>query len=205
MKILSVTDPSFKEYGSIIDIDSTEIVSYLKEKAKMPQKNTNLYQRDDMDMHSLKGIKEIKEKVYGFGDIEVGYCNGYNSLLNCMEYHACPEVDIAANDLVLLLARKEDIHDGILESKDVKAFLLKENQAVILNPYTLHFSPCKLSEDGFRCAIILSNKTNMDLDETPSDKTLWKVNKWLLAHKDTIQAKNGAYVGIVGENLKVDF
>lgn len=205
MKILSVADPSFKEYGSIIDIDSTEIVSYLKEKAQMPQINTNLYQRDDVDMHSLKGIKEIKEKVYGFGDIEVGYCNGYNSLLNCMEYHACPEVDIAANDLVLLLARKEDIHDGILDSKDIKAFLLKENQAVILNPYTLHFSPCKLSENGFRCAIILSNKTNMDLDEVPSDKALWKVNKWLLAHKDTIQAKNGAYVGIVGENLKVDF
>lgn len=205
MKILSVTDPSFKEYGSIIDIDSSEIVSYLKEKAKMPQINTNLYQRDDSEMHHLKGIKEIKEQVYGLGDIEVGYCNGYNSLLNCMEYHACPEVDIAANDLVLLLARKEDIHDGILDSKDVKAFLLKENQAVILNPYTLHFSPCKLSEDGFRCAIILSDKTNMDLESVPKGKTLWKVNKWLLAHKDSKQASLGAYIGIVGENLKVDF
>lgn len=205
MKILSVTDPSFKEYGSIIDIDSSEIVSYLKEKAKMPQINTNLYQRDDSEMHRLKGIKEIKEQVYGLGDIEVGYCNGYNSLLNCMEYHACPEVDIAANDLVLLLARKEDIHDGILDSKDVKAFLLKENQAVILNPYTLHFSPCKLSEDGFRCAIILSDKTNMDLESVPKGKTLWKVNKWLLAHKDSKQASLGAYIGIVGDNLKVDF
>lgn len=204
MKILSVTDPLFKEYGSVLDIDSSEIVAYLKNKAKTPEEN-NIYVRDDSSMHSLKSIEEIKESVYGLGDIEVGYCNGYNSLLNCMEYHACPEVDIAANDLVLLLARKEDIHDGILDSKDVKAFLLKENQAVILNPYTLHFSPCKLSEDGFRCAIILSDKTNMDLESVPKGKTLWKVNKWLLAHKDSKQASLGAYIGIVGENLKVDF
>lgn len=204
MKILSVTDPLFKEYGSVLDIDSSEIVAYLKNKAKTPEEN-NIYVRDDSSMHSLKSIEEIKESVYGLGDIEVGYCNGYNSLLNCMEYHACPEVDIAADDLVLLLARKEDIHDGILDSKDVKAFLLKENQAVILNPYTLHFSPCKLSEDGFRCAIILSDKTNMDLESVPKGKTLWKVNKWLLAHKDSKQASLGAYIGIVGENLKVDF
>ncbi len=204
MKILSVTDPLFKEYGSVLDIDSSEIVTYLKNKAKMPEEN-NIYVRDDSSMHSLKGIEEIKERVYGLGDIEVGYCNGYNSLLNCMEYHACPEVDIAADDLVLLLARKEDIHDGILNSKDVKAFLLKKGEAVILAPYTLHFSPCKLSKDGFRCAIILSDKTNMDLESTPKDKTLWKVNKWLLAHKDSKQASLGAYVGIVGDNLKVDF
>lgn len=204
MKILSVTDPLFKEYGSVLDIDSSEIVAYLKNKAKMPEEN-NIYVRDDSSMHSLKGIEEIKESVYGLGDIEVGYCNGYNSLLNCMEYHACPEVDIGADDLVLLLARKEDIHDGILNSKDVKAFSLKKGEAVILAPYTLHFSPCKLSKDGFRCAIILSDKTNMDLESTPKDKTLWKVNKWLLAHKDSKQASLGAYVGVVGDNLKVDF
>ncbi len=204
MKILSVTDPSFKEYGTVLNIDSSEIVAYLKDKAKMPEEN-NIYVRDDPSMHSLKGIEEIKENVYGLGDIEVGYCNGYNSLLNCMEYHACPEVDIAANDLVLLLARKEDIIEGKLDSKDVKAFLLKEGEAVILAPYTLHFSPCKLSKNGFRCAIILSDKTNMDLESSPKDKTLWKVNKWLLAHKDSKQAALGAYIGIVGENLKVDF
>ncbi len=204
MKILSVTDPLFKEYGTVLDIDSSEIVAYLKNKAKMPNEN-NIYVRDDSSMHSLKGIEEIKERVYGLGDIEVGYCNGYNSLLNCMEYHACPEVDIAADDLVLLLARKEDIVEGKLDSKDVKAFLLRKGESVILAPYTLHFSPCKLSEDGFRCAIILSDKTNMDLESAPKDKTLWKVNKWLLAHKDSKQASLGAYIGIIGDNLKVDF
>lgn len=204
MKIQSVTDQDFADYGYILNVDTSEIVTYLKEKAKMPSEN-NIYVRNDEEMFSLEGLKEIQEKVYGMNDIEVGYCNGYNSLLNCMEYHNCPEVDIAADDLILLLGTQKDIHDGILDSGDVRAFLLKKGQAVVLSPYTLHFSPCKLSEDGFRCAIILTDKTNMDLPCKVNDKALWKVNKWLLAHKDTIQAKSGAYIGISGENIKVDF
>ena len=204
MKIRSVTDPLFSKYGKLLDLDTNEMVSYLHEHAKMPEEG-NIYVRNDENMMVLRGISKVKEEIYGLGDIEVGYCNGYNSLLNCMEYHNCPEVDIAADDLILLLATQKDIHDGILDSGDVKAFLLKKGQAVVLSPYTLHFSPCKLSEDGFRCAIILTDKTNMDLPCKVNDKALWKVNKWLLAHKDSIQAKSGAYIGISGENIKVDF
>ena len=204
MRIRSVTDPLFAKYGKLLDLDTSEIVSSLHHHAKMPEEG-NIYVRKDEEMADLRGILQIKEQVYGLGDIEVGYCNGYNSLLNCLEYHACPEVDVAGDDLVLLLAAQDDVHDGLLDSKDVEAFLLKKGEAVILYPYTFHFSPCKLSEEGFRCLIVLSDKTNMNLDETPSDKRLWMVNKWLFAHKDTVQAQNGAYVGIIGENIKVDF
>ncbi len=204
MKILSVTDPSFKDYGYKLDIDTREFVTYLHTEAKMP-KEGNIYVRDDINMAFIKGVKEIQEQVYWFSDIEVGYCNGYNSLLNCLEYHMCPEVDIAGDDLVLLLARPNDIHNGVVDSKDVKAFLLKNGEAVVLNPYIMHFSPCKLSSSGFTCAIILSDKTNMDLPYKPSDPRLWKVNKFLLAHKDSFQANQGAYIGIVGENIKVDY
>ena len=204
MKIRSVIDPLFSKYGKLLNLETDEMVSYLHERAKMPEEG-NIYVRKDENMRVLRGISKVKEEIYGLGDIEVGYCNGYNSLLNCMEYHACPEVDVAGDDLVLLLANQDDVHDGILDSKDVEAFLLKKGQAVCLYPYTFHFSPCKLSEDGFRCVIILSDKTNMDLEEEPKDKKLWKVNKWLYAHKDTIQAQNGAYIGISGENIRVDF
>ena len=33
---------------------------------------------------------------------------------------------------------------------------------------------------------------------------LWARNKWLLAHPDTSEAKNGAYVGISGDNIDVE-
>ena len=204
MKIRSVTDPLFAKYGKVIELDTNEIVDSLHRHAKMPEEG-NIYVRDDENMHLLRGISEIKEEAFGLSEIEVGYCNGYNSLLNCLEYHSCPEVDVAGDDLILLLANQDDVHDGVIDSKDVEAFLLKKGEAVILYPYTFHFSPCKLSDEGFHCLIVLGDKTNMDLEETPKDKKLWKVNKWLYAHKDTVQAKNGAYIGIVGENLRVDF
>jgi hypothetical protein len=33
------------------------------------------------------------------------------------------------------------------------------------------------------------------------DGRLQATNKWLLAHADTNEAKNGAYVGLTGENI----
>ncbi|MEG1926134.1 MAG: DUF4867 family protein [Ruthenibacterium sp.] len=36
------------------------------------------------------------------------------------------------------------------------------------------------------------------------DKTLWKCNKWLIAHKDSTEAAQGAVVGITGENINME-
>ena len=35
---------------------------------------------------------------------------------------------------------------------------------------------------------------------TAEDALLWESNKWLLAHKDSDEAKQGAHIGLVGEN-----
>ncbi|WP_337541436.1 DUF4867 family protein, partial [Gemmiger formicilis] len=35
------------------------------------------------------------------------------------------------------------------------------------------------------------------------DPQLWACNKWLLAHPDSAEAKAGAYVGLVGENVHI--
>ena len=204
MKMLSVSDPSFAKYGQVLNIDTSSFVDYLENKSQMPTTG-NIYVRNDINMFSLKGKNEINEAYYGNAEIEIGYCNGFNSKLNCLENHTCPEVDIAGTDLVLLLALPSDIVNEKIDSKKVKAFYLKKGDAVLLYPYTFHFSPCKVNKNGFRSAIILSKGTNEDLKNIPSNKKLWKVNKWLYAHKDSEQAKLGAYIGIEGINLEVDY
>ena len=35
------------------------------------------------------------------------------------------------------------------------------------------------------------------------DKWLWARNKWLLAHPDSDEAAQGAYVGLKGENIDI--
>ena len=199
-----IDSKEFSKYGYILEGDYSDIVNFLLEKSPMPEKN-NLYVRDDIKMREVPSISKIKEVVFGLADIETGYCNGYNSKLNCLEYHASYEVDVAATDLVLLLATLDDVHDGMIDSKDVKAFYVKKGTCVVLNPFTFHFSPCKLSDDGFKCAIILPNGTNRDLTITPKDQKLWKENKWLYAHKESNQASLGAYIGIKGENTEIKY
>lgn len=202
--MLTARSSEFKKYGEIIEGNFEDVVEYLHSNSPMPEQN-NLYVRDDLKMHNLISFLEIKNKVYKNKETEIGYCNGYNSKLNCLEYHNGIEVDIAATDLVLLLALQEDVHDGVIDSKDVKAFYIKKGEAVILYSGVFHFSPCKLSDSGFKCAIILPDGTNKDLEKPSEDKKYWKENKWLYAHKDTNQAKLGAYIGIIGENIEVKY
>ncbi|MCR4880127.1 MAG: DUF4867 family protein [Bacilli bacterium] len=200
--MLNATSKEFNKYGFVLDGDFSSVVDYLLNHSPMPKEN-NLYVRDDEAFKALPIISRLKEDIYGNGAIEAGYCNGYNSKLNCLEYHTCPEVDIAATDMVLLLATLGDIEDDKLDSKKVEAFYIKKGEAVVLYPYTLHFSPCKVNEAGFKSAVILTEGTNRDLSSKPANPKLWKENKWLLAHKDSNQAKLGAYIGIIGENIEI--
>ena len=199
--MLNSTSKEFLEYGYKLEGDFSDLLEKLKS-TPVPETG-NIYVRDDESFHNCPSFLRIEEEIYGLNKAEIGYCNGNNKLLNCLEYHTCPEVDIALNDLILLLARPCDIKNGVIDSKDVKAFYIKAGEAVVLYPYTLHFSPCIVDNVPFRCQIILSDHTNEDLDVKPNDPKLWKRNKWLYAHKDTNQAKLGAYVGIIGENIEI--
>ena len=42
-------------------------------------------------------------KSFGEMEIQIGYCNGHNSMLNALEYHKSSEINVAATDAVLLL------------------------------------------------------------------------------------------------------
>ncbi len=202
--MLGTESKEFLKYGFKLDGDFSDLVDLLNSSSPMPKEN-NLYVRDDEAFKNLTSVLRIKEVIFGLTDIEVGYCNGYNSKLNCLEYHASYEVDVAGTDMVLLLALPEDIKDGVINSKDVKAFFIKKGECVVFNPFTLHFSPCKVSDTGFKSAIILPQGTNRDLTVTPKDKKLWKENKWLYAHKESKQASLGAYIGIIGENIEIKY
>ena len=140
--------------------------------------------------------------------IQVGYCNGTNTKLNCFEYHRDSEVDIAADDVVLLVARQQDIINGQIDSSNTEAFLCPKGTAVELYATTLHYAPCSAKKgEGFRVIIVLPKGTNEAKPDitikNDEDKLLWALNKWLVAHKDTSEAKDGAHVGITGDNVDI--
>ena len=206
MTIYSVFDPEFREYGKVLTgYDTSELVEAMK-KVEMPSEGV-AYEPWIDSLEACKIFGELGENAFGGMPIELGMCWGYNRSLNCLEYHRNSEINIGATDFVLLLAKQEKIIDGKLDTADVVAFEAPAGAVVEVYATSLHYAPCRVNEEGFRVAVVLPRITNTDLEKRaekdPEDKMLWARNKWLIAHPDASEAGQGAYVGLVGENISI--
>ena len=140
--------------------------------------------------------------------IQIGMCWGRNTKLNCLEYHRDSEINLGWKDFILLLAKQDEIVDGVVDTAKVKAFLAPAGVPVEVYATTLHYAPCHTCPDcGFRVAVVLPLGTNTDKPPyTPkNDEDGWMTarNKWLLAHPESTEAKGGAHVGLSGLNIDI--
>lgn len=203
MKIYSVFDPEFRSYGKILEgFDTASLVAAMRE-IDMPQSGTAY--APSIDALENCGIFEaLKNRAYGGMPVQVGMCWGYNTKLNCLEYHRDSEVNVGAEDFVLLLAREDEIEDGKLDTAKVKAFRAPAGAAVEIYGTTLHYAPCQVKESGFRVAVVLPKGTNTAKPDfqpqSLEDTWMTARNKWLLAHPESGEAQSGAYVGLCGKN-----
>lgn len=204
LPLYSVTDPEFKRYGRILTGETGELAQAL-DTCAIPEEG-NCYHASEPVLEQVSLMKDMKRVVFGDMPIEAGYCNGRGFQLNAMEYHKCSEVNFTTTGLVLLLGLPEQLDDGKFDSADVIGFYLPAGVLVEVFPLVLHFAPCRITEGGFRCLVILEKGTNEELDSVNTsaegeEKMLWMRNKWLTCHPDSPQQKNGAFVGIRGDNI----
>ena len=204
MQIYRVTDNAFKAYGAVIEgLEVAQLLDRLDGSTESPDDHT-IYVADDSSLDALPIHRDLQDRVYGGMPVQIGYCNGTNCRLNCLEYHRGSEVNVSSRDFILLLAKVTDIQEGKLDTANVKAFLVPGGVVVQIYETTLHYAPCA---ENFRVVVVLPKGTNTDRPVIKpasfEDKLLWARNKWLLAHKDAPEAKDGAYVGLVGANLDI--
>lgn len=210
MKIYQVTDPEFHAYGQIVT-GMDEIVKNLTEalaKTRMPEGGCD-YVPTDPILQGLSEAEVVANHCYGGMPIQLGWCNGHNRKLNCLEYHRDSEFNLGTEDFILLLAKQDQIHDFMLDTADVKAFYVPAGVLVEVYATTLHYAPCHVNADkGFKVMVALPWGTNTDRpgmpDRTREDAYLTARNKWLLAHAESSEAANGAVVGLKGENIDLD-
>ena len=213
MKIKPVFSHAFEKYGRVLKgYDVEELLAKLDATTKKPE-NAVIYEPGDAGLEALPVAKAFSANVYGGMPIQIGYCNGNNTKLNCFEYHRGSEINIPANDMVLLLAPLQSVKDGKISSNLTEAFYVPKGTVVQIYETTLHYAPCtavrdgEVSGDGFRVVIILPKGTNLAKPamtvKDPEDRLLWAANKWLIAHPDTNEAKQGAFVGITGINIDI--
>lgn len=207
MKIYDVTDPVFQEYGRIVDgMDVQEILTALEEKTPLPAGTD--YVADDPAISETGTAKMIAPSLFGGLSVEFGWCNGHNTKLNCLEYHRSSEFNLGTEDFILLLAKQSEIQNHVLDTSNVKAFRVPRGVLVEVYATTLHYAPCHADADkGFKVLVALPKGTNLDAPQiqeiTTEDPLLRAANKWLLAHSDSAEAKDGAWIGLTGENIDI--
>ncbi|MBQ9911373.1 MAG: DUF4867 family protein [Lachnospiraceae bacterium] len=207
MEFLSVFSEEFKPYGQILEgYDTSELLEAMRS-IPLPESGT-AYQPSIASLEYVKLFGKLQNNYYGGMPVQLGMCWGRNTKLNCLEYHRDSEVNVGTDDFVLLLAKQDEIEGGVLDTAKVKAFKVPAGVAVEVYATTLHYAPCHLDEEkGFRVAVVLPRGTNTARPGIEvsgfEDGLLRACNKWLIAHPDSREAKDGAYIGLTGENIDI--
>ncbi len=207
MKIVSVYDPAFAPYGKVLaGYDTTCLVKAMGT-IPLPENGT-AYEPSIPALEATCLYGQFQNNAYGGMPVQLGMCWGRNTRLNCLEYHRDSEVNIGEGDFILLVAKEDDIVDGVLDTGKVKAFKAPGGVPVEVYATTLHYAPCQTAKDGFfRVCVVLPKGTNGPRPaieaKNDEDKALWACNKWLLAHPDSAEAAQGAAIGLRGENIDI--
>lgn len=208
--ILSVYDKEFATYGNIVEgYDFSGLINYMEKSTDIPEAG-NIYVASVPEMEALPIVVELENRFYGGMPIQVGYCNGRNSTYNGFEYHKGSEINVAITDFMLVLGHTWLIaEDNTYRIEDAQVFFVPKGTVIEMFQTTLHLSPCKVTDEGFKGIVVLPRGTNTPLASKPAspkgeDVLLLQRNKWVIAHPDREPLiKQGAFPGLIGENKEL--
>lgn len=209
MKIESVTSPAFAAYGRVVNGFETECAVLVRTVIQcIPLPERLGYQAMEPILQQMPEAQTLGACLFGGMPCQFGWCSGYNTKLNCLEYHRASEYNLGATDFILLLAKRQQFQNGTLDTARVVAFRVPAGTLVEIFPDTLHYAPCQVSQNqAFRVVAIMEQGANTPLTEAVSPRgdgrLLWARGKWLLAHPDAPEASQGAYIGLTGENIDI--
>lgn len=212
VKITSVFDDAFKTYGRVVEgYDFSEMIGYMADHTQIPESG-NVYVASVPEMEALPAAEEVKQFLYGDMEIEVGYCNGRNTTYNGFEYHKGSEINIAVTDFMLVLGHTWEIAaDNTYRVEDARVFFVPKGTAIEMYQTTLHLSPLRVCDEGFKGIVILPRGTNTPLDkktakESGEERLLLQRNKWVISHPEREPLmKQGAFPGLIGENKELHY
>lgn len=210
VEVHSVFESEFAPYGRVLrGYDFSDLISYMEENTSVPE-NGNVYVSSVPDMEKYPIFDTVKNTVFGESEIQIGYCNGRNTTYNGFEYHKAPEINVAVTDFMLVLGHSYEIENNTYKTEQAKVFFVPKGTAIEMFGTTLHLSPCRTSDEGFRDIVILPKGTNTPLETKiccdDESKLLLQKNKWVIAHPEREPLiKQGAVAGVIGENKELKY
>lgn len=205
MQLKKVTDKGFQKYGRVLKVETPDLLKRLQ-KTPMPQ--DVIYVASAPELEACEELPLLRDSIFGGMPIQIGYCNGNNHTLNAVEYHRNSEINIPLTGAVLMVGMQQDVEeDFTYDTAKMEAFEVPAGCVVELYATTLHYAPCNLQKEGFRVVIVLPKGTNTEppalTGKSAEDKLMTAKNKWLIAHEESGLGADGAFVGLKGENLKM--
>lgn len=207
--VISVFDSSFAPYGRVLEgYDFSQADAYMREKTDIPE-NGNIYVPSVPELEELAIKSDVENTLYGSMPVQIGFCNGRNTTYNGFEYHKCSEINYAVTSFMLVLGHVWDIRDNTYDIRNSQVFFVPAGTAVEMYQTTLHLSPCRVCDGGFKDIVILARGTNTPLTEKgkssdPESVLLLQRNKWVIAHPEREPLiKQGAHPGVLGENKEL--
>ena len=218
--VYDIEGERFRSYGRIIKAyDSSDLIKCAEEDTPIPEEG-NIYVPSFEGFEKITSIKDLRDVYYGGLEIQAGYCNGRNSTFNGFEYHKAPEINIAVTDLCLALGHSWEISDDLkYDVSQAEVFFVKKGTVFEMFGTTLHLSPMKVTDDGFKAVVILPMGTNTPLSDIQKEEAkkayeegdrearlLLQKNKWVVSHPEREPLiKQGAYPGVTGPNMEVRY
>lgn len=205
----TVNDPEFRRFGRVIDFDASTLIAACEKAAVMPDSGSR-YVTIMPELEATPAFESVRRVLRGEGAFQIGCCWGFNTMLNCLEYHRASEHNIAVTDLVVLLAAQQDMEGFDLPEGRVVGFFAPKGTTFEVYATSLHYCPCQTDDAGFRSIVVLPRGTNEPLKasrpEGGDGRLLWATDKWLIAHPDLKDmVAKGAYPGLHGENFDIKY
>lgn len=207
--VLSVFDPAFAPYGRVLEgCDFSRADEYMLEKTDIPESG-NIYVPSVPELEESELKSDIENTLYGSMPVQIGFCNGRNTTYNGFEYHKCSEINYAVTPFMLVLGHVWDIRDNTYDIRSAQVFFVPAGTAIEMYQTTLHLSPCRVCDEGFKDIVILSRGTNTPFEykktnADPESVLLLQRNKWVIAHPEREPLiKQGAHPGVIGENKEL--
>ncbi len=210
--VYDVNGPEFKSFGRVVKgYDVQPLIDYMKAHTDIPE-NGNVYEASIAEMEALPVAAVLEHDIYAGMPVQIGYCNGRNSTYNGFEYHKGSELNIAVTDFMLCLGHSYDIDMEKLQYDVSQAtvFFVPAGTMIEMYQTTLHLSPLKVCDEGFKGVVVLPRGTNTPLaggtaaGSDPETKLLLQKNKWVIAHPEREPLiKQGAWPGVTGPNKEL--
>lgn len=210
--VYGIDSDEFRIFGvPVTNYDFSDLIEVVGNEYPVPDIG-NQYVPSDERLESFPIFKTLSSNFFGGSPAQIGYNTGNNQKLGAFEFHMGSELLVAVTPIVVFLAPLWKItKDNEIDTSEARAFYLPAGAAVEIFSTTLHYSPCRVSDDGFKSLVILPRGTNFDVDKPAEvtcfrDRLIFKRNKWLLAHASSRGLiEKGALVCVTGENYTVKY